>query len=111
METSPLKHMILCILFNFYLKEMREKGALKQIFNKYDRGGQVCPDMSGQPLGFESCFTAFVALIGGVAAGLVLLFIECFSKWTKFNVPWLDIYDTRASASTDLEEADEMALS
>ena len=66
--------------------------------------------MSGQPLGFESCFTAFVALIGGVAAGLVLLFIECFSKWTKFNIPWLDIYDKRASSvSTDLEEADEMA--
>ena len=38
-------------LFNYYLKEMREKGALKQILNKFESGEQVCPDMSGQPLG------------------------------------------------------------
>ena len=52
-------------LFNFYLKEMREKGSLKQILNKYETGTQFCPDESGKPLGFESCFTAFMALIAG----------------------------------------------
>ena len=37
-------------VFNHYLKELREKGSLKQILKKYDSGAQVCPDMSGQPL-------------------------------------------------------------
>ena len=52
-------------LFNFYLKEMREKGSLQQILKKYEIGTQFCPDDSGKPLGFESCFTAFLALIAG----------------------------------------------
>ena len=52
-------------LFDHYIKEMREKGALKQILDKYETGTQVCPDESGKPLGFESCFTAFLALISG----------------------------------------------
>ena len=52
-------------LFNHFLKEMREKGVLKQILNKYETGTQVCPDESGKPLGFESCFTAFLALLSG----------------------------------------------
>ena len=52
-------------LFNHYLKEMREKGVLKQILNKYETGTQVCPGESGKPLGFESCFTAFLALLSG----------------------------------------------
>ena len=53
-------------LFNHYLKEMREKGALKKILNKWESGGQVCPDMSGKPLGFASSFTAFLVLLGKV---------------------------------------------
>ena len=52
-------------LFNHYIKELREKGILNQISNKYDTGAQVCPDESGKPLGFESCFTAFLALLAG----------------------------------------------
>ena len=52
-------------LFNHYMKEMREKGVLKQILNKYEIGTQVCPDESGKPLGFESCFTALLVLLSG----------------------------------------------
>ena len=43
---------------------MREKGSLNQILKKYEAAPQVCPDSSGLPLGFDSCFTAFLLLIG-----------------------------------------------
>ena len=51
-------------IFNHYLKDMREKGSLNQILKKYEAAPQVCPDSSGLPLGFDSCFTAFLLLIG-----------------------------------------------
>ena len=43
-----------------------KKGALKKILNKFESGAQVCPDMSGKPLGFASSFTAFLVLLGKV---------------------------------------------
>ena len=52
---------------------MREKGSLKQILEKYSAGPQICPDASGLPLGFDSCFTAFLILIGGFFIGFILL--------------------------------------
>ena len=52
-------------LFKHYLKELREKGVLEQILIKYESGAQFCPDESGKPLGFESCFTAFLVLLLG----------------------------------------------
>ena len=66
-------------LFNFYLKEMREKGSLKQIIEKYETGTtQFCPDESGKPLGLESCFTAFLALIiGNMICGTSGLLLSC----------------------------------
>ena len=51
-------------LFNHFLKEMREKGVMKNILVKYESATQVCPDMSGKPLGINSSFTAFLLLIG-----------------------------------------------
>ena len=38
-------------IFNFYLKELRERGSFSQIFKKYQSQPQVCPDYSGKPLG------------------------------------------------------------
>ena len=78
-------------IFNHYLRELREKGALKQIANKYESGEQVCPDMSGQPLGFDSCFTAFLAWIGGLMIGLILMILEFVSGHEK-SIPFLDSY-------------------
>ena len=51
-------------IFNYFLQEMKEKGALKQILEKYEGGKQVCPDMSGKAIGINSSFTAFLLLIG-----------------------------------------------
>ena len=43
---------------------MKEKGVIKQILEKYKGGSQICPDMSGQPLGINNTFTAFLLLLG-----------------------------------------------
>ena len=83
-------------LFDHYIKEMREKGALKQILDKYETGTQVCPDESGKPLGFESCFTAFLALISGMALGCLLFLLEITNKFRNkfgnFNSPIFEAY-------------------
>ena len=68
-------------LFNYYLKEMREKGTLEKIMLDYEVADQVCPDLSGLPIGFDSCFTAFLVLLVGMAVGLILLCLECFSRF------------------------------
>ena len=44
---------------------MKEKGALKRIFSKYEKGAPICPDLSGKALGVESWFTAFLFLLSG----------------------------------------------
>ena len=50
------------------------------IINKYKAQPQVCPDMSGMPIEFANCFTAFLCLIGGLALALALLFLENIFK-------------------------------
>ena len=70
-------------MFNFYLKEMREKGSLKKILDKYESPPQVCPDYNGKPLGFGAVFTAFGVLGLGVIAGILLFLLEGFSALTS----------------------------
>ena len=62
-------------IFDYYLREMKEKGALKRIFSKYEKGAQICPDLSGKALGFESCFTAFLFLLSGKLQDVILFFM------------------------------------
>ena len=58
------KHSPYLGLFNHFLNEMREKGVMKQILEKYESAAQVCPDMSGKPLEINTSFTAFILLLG-----------------------------------------------
>ncbi len=58
------KHSPYLDIFNFYLKEFKEKGTLGKIEKKYEPQPQVCPDLSGKPIEFSNCFTAFLALLG-----------------------------------------------
>ena len=58
---------------NYHLSLMKEHGTLDQIIANYDVKSQVCPEYSGQPLGFGQCFTAFIALIIGNFLGLAIL--------------------------------------
>jgi hypothetical protein len=74
-------------LFNFYLKELREKGVLKQILKKHESPSQFCPDYSGKSLGFGSCFTAFVILIAGLCFALCLFTVETCAHYFRFHIP------------------------
>lgn len=80
-EHKPLafalqKHSPFLGVFNFYLKQMQEKGTLKQIKDKYEIGTQLCPDLSGKPLEFGAVFTAFLLLAFGTLMALLILLVE-----------------------------------
>ena len=83
-------------LFNYYLNEMQEKGVSEQILSKYEPAAQICPDSSGLPLGFDSCFTAFLALLVGASVGWAIFIIEVLSQAIcKGNNSFLEMYDKR----------------
>ena len=74
---------------------MHENGIIERLYEKYEKQPQTCPDLTGQPLGFTSCITAFLVLIFGIVTGLILFFIEfCFKK-TGVNFPLLEMYDKK----------------
>ena len=75
-------------LFDFYVKEMIEKGITKQILDRYQTADQVCPDLSGSSLGFESCFPAFLALIIGMILGLLFISVEIVANFFTLDMLW-----------------------
>ena len=72
------KHSPYLELFNFHFQEMREKGSWKAIQKKYEPLSPKCPSLSGKPIEFANCFTAFLALVFGIAVGNLILFMEHF---------------------------------
>ena len=76
-------------LFNYYLKDMQEKGSLKQILVAYTAQKQVCPDTSGEALNWGACFTAFGVLAFGGMIALVLFLVEFLAGVLRLNVPIL----------------------
>ena len=87
-------------IFNFYIKELIEKGQWDAIQSKYQASPQVCPDMSGEPIEFANCFTAFVILGFGFAFGLVLLLLE---KLVHFQFPQ-QFFSSQALQKANLEQ-------
>ena len=80
-------------LFDHYIREIKEKGALKQILNKYETDAPVCPDGSGKPLGFESCFTAFLVLLtGSIIFKSSAIFLEYLIIFYRSCFRSLDIF-------------------
>ena len=71
------KHSPYLDFFNFYLQEFNEKGAWDAIKSKYEARPQVCPDLSGMPIEFANCFTAFLALFAGICLAVVIMILEC----------------------------------
>ena len=77
-------------IFDYYLNEMREKGSLKQIQEKYEPKPQICPDYNGKSLGVSSVFFGFGVLFSGVGIALILFGLEKLAqsfgmKWSIFN--------------------------
>ena len=73
-------------LFDYYLKEMKEKGSLKQIQVKYEPPPQICPDYSGKSLGVSSVFAAFGVLFFGVGIAMILFGLEKLTQ--SFGMKW-----------------------
>ena len=66
----------------------------QKILLKYEPRAQQCPDLNGLPIGFNNCFTAFLALLGGMSLGLILFIIEHFSMILfKSHIGILETYD------------------
>ena len=55
---------------------MIEKGSFGKHNRQFHPKPQVCPDSSGQPLGFNSTLVAFLAYITCVILGLIILIFE-----------------------------------
>jgi hypothetical protein len=77
-------------LFNYYLREMKEKGSLKKIQVKYEPSPQICPDYNGKSLGVNSVFAAFGVLFFGVGTAMILFGLEKLTQffgmnWSIFN--------------------------
>ena len=74
-------------IFNFYFEKFKEKGIWHSINERYKTKHQVCPDLNGKPIEYSSCFTAFLALLGGISISVLLILMEfCKCKMEKNNV-------------------------
>jgi len=63
-------------MFNYFIKQMKERGTTDKIAKNFEPEPQNCPDYSGKPLGFSNCFTAFGIFLAGFAFSLSFLFFE-----------------------------------
>ena len=63
-------------LFNYYIDQLRENGALERIFKKWEPLPPTCEDKTGEPLGFKNCLTSFLVMIIGGGLGIIILCIE-----------------------------------
>ena len=77
-------------LFNYILNKMRERGSLKQIQVKYESPPKICPNTSGDALGFNSVLSLFWILFSGVGIAFILFGLEKLTqafgmKWSIFN--------------------------
>jgi hypothetical protein len=69
--------------FNHVLKRMIEGGTVDKIKIKYATQPQVCPDTSGQALGFESCCSAFLIFLTGLTMSSIFLCMETLGGLSK----------------------------
>ena len=70
-------------IFNHFIQEMKEKGAIDRILKQYLISKQICSDYSGQPLSISTCVGAFIVVIVGVAFSIMLLLTEGAAKILK----------------------------
>ena len=55
----------------------------------------ACPDNSGKALGFNSCLTAFIILLGGLSIALILFLYELISRILGYNIGLIENYNVR----------------
>ena len=64
-------------IFDFNFQKIKDSGIWKGIKNRYKNLPQECPDLSGNSIDFDSCFTAFLILFIGFSFSFLIIFIEC----------------------------------
>ena len=68
-------------VFNYHIQKLRETGTMARIFPK--NPPQICPDFSGEPLGFENIGSGFLVLVCGMGCSLLILLLEFIKNTTK----------------------------
>ncbi len=77
-------------IFNYYLGQLRETGALHKLKSKYVKKEPACPNTAGLPIGFANSISAFLVLSFGLGLGLALLMLE--NAYFRFRVvEWLHL--------------------
>ena len=71
-KRSPFLH-----IFNLNFQKFKARGIWGGIKNRYKNLPQECPDLSGNSIDFDSCFTAFLILFIGFSFSFLIIFIEC----------------------------------
>ena len=59
---------------------MKENSAEMRFDSLYKPIPQFCPDLTGEPLGFESMISAFLVFIVGFVMVMTILVFECLLK-------------------------------
>ena len=73
-------------MFNFYIDQLRENGALERIFKKWEPLPPTCEDKTGKPLGFKNCLTCFLVMAVGAGLGIIILGIEVVLPMTTNRI-------------------------
>ena len=97
-------------VFNYHIQRLRETGTMARIFPK--NPPQICPDFSGEPLGFENIGSGFLVLVCGMGCSLLILILEFIKNTTKKgkdkdNLPVLERRNIERQGTDQLETPEE----
>ena len=67
-------------IFNLNFQKFKARGIWRGIKNRYKNLPQECPDLSGNSIDFDSCFTAFLILLIGFSFSFLIILIEFQKK-------------------------------
>ena len=67
-------------LFNYYINRLKENGALEKAMKPCEPPPQKCTDQTGEALGINNCFGAFLVMMVGIGSGLLIFAMEFILK-------------------------------
>ena len=67
-------------LFNYYINRLKENGALEKAMKPCEPPPQRCTDQTGEALGINNCFGAFLVMMVGIGSGLLIFVMEFVLK-------------------------------
>jgi hypothetical protein len=84
------KHSPYLDIFSYFITHFKESGSYENIRRKYESKPQICPDYSGESIGFDSCVTMFLVILMGFGLGFLFLLIECLLKYFIPDLNWFN---------------------